>query len=222
MIVTREDSFRGALIHTVVSNDLDTPCWPASELESALDADLVHLGAGWIRGVDFELLDGDDAFQLYEVLCKAHPAERPLPAIVLFPTGLTLACMDRPHGPELRQLLLQEAAEEAKEQLGRTRLERELGILYRDEEMQDRARKARALHRTVEAARRSGHLRDDDAGYVECMSSVAEVATGLRFPVCAAVNERVAGELNVPAWMAAATKATDRDPDGTNGISPVS
>ena len=74
---------------------------------------------------------------------------RPLPAVVLLPTGLTLACLDRAQGAELRRLLLGEAAEGVREELGRTRLEREIGILYRDEEMHDRARKALAVHRAV-------------------------------------------------------------------------
>ena len=183
MIVVREDLFREACIHTIAWPGRDTPCWYGPEIEIALDAELVHLGVGWIEDVDFALLDGDEAFELYEALGKTQPAERPLPAVVLLPTGLTLACLDRAQGAELRRLLLGEAAEGVREELGRTRLEREIGILYRDEEMHDRARKALAVHRAVEAARRSGHLALDDAGYAECMASIAELATGVRFPV---------------------------------------
>jgi hypothetical protein len=202
MLVTREDSFRGTRIHTIVSPALDTPCWPASEVEEALDAEGVHLGGNWIQGIDHELLDGDDAFQLYEALGKRHPGERPLPAVVLLPTGVTLACMDRAHGPELRRLLLGQAMEEIQEVAGRDRLERELQFIYREEELEDRSRRASILHRAVEAARRGGHLREDDAGYAECMASIAEIATGIHFGVRAPVEERVAERRGTLATIA--------------------
>lgn len=208
MIVTREDLFRGTRIHTVAARPLDMPCWPAREVASALDANLDHIEAGWLRGVDYQLLDGLEAFELYEVLRKLHPAERPLPAVVLFPPGLTLACVDREHGGELRKLLLGEAAESAREELGRGRLEREVAVLFREEELQDRMGKALALHRTVEAARRSGHLQNDDAGYVACMSSIAEIATGLRFPVRAPTPPRPG-----IAWTDDGVPASGPEPD---------
>jgi hypothetical protein len=189
MIITREDLFHGVHIHTLASMRFDTPCWHAPEIEAALDVDLVHLGVGWVADVDFARLDGEDAFDLYEALGMTTPAERPLPAVVLFPTGLTLACMDRPHGGALRRILLSAASNALRENFSETRLERELRILYRDDEMQDRTRKARTLHRAVEAARRSGHLFADDAGYAECMASIAEIATGLRFPIRPDDNE---------------------------------
>lgn len=195
MIVTREDSFRSARIRSLAWILFDTPCWHAPEIEAALDIDLGQLGAGWLAGVDFTLVDGDDAFELYESLGKMTPAERPLPAVVLFPTGLTLACMDRAGGDELRRLLLSVAADDVREKLGHARLERELEFLFRDEEMQDRARKAVGLHRAVEAARRSGHLVHDDAGYAQCMASIAEIATGLRFPTRLEMDEGSAGEV---------------------------
>jgi hypothetical protein len=207
MIVTREDLFREARIHTIAWSNRDTPCWYAPEIEIALDAELVHLGVGWIDGVDFASLDGDEAFELYEALGKTQPAERPLPAVVLFPTGLTLACVDRAQGAELRRLLVGEAAEGVREELGRTRLEREIAVLYRDEEMQDRARKALAVHRAVEAARRSGHLALDDAGYAECMAGVAELATGVRFPVRANEDLMARGPSVALDARARATKA---------------
>jgi hypothetical protein len=181
MHMSRIHTYRSSIIHTWISDRHPAPFWSLAEIEAALGHS-VDITDTWMGEVDWETLgvESEDVTNVSwgSPLNEKHPARA-----IVFPTGLTLACAQCHRGAALRRMLLDGTHDWAAEHLGWYRVGEEVGTLLELEHSRARGRKARAVHRAVEVARRSGHLRQDDTGYAECMATVAEIATGLRFPV---------------------------------------
>jgi hypothetical protein len=196
-IDVREDDFDGMKVHTFVRNG--RPCWLLFEIERALREEVHDFDARteFERGgfdafdrEDFERLDSADARPLLEATV-APPASGPV--VVLYESGLTLACGGSRTGHAIRRRLLKRAAEPILRAARRARLEHRAREIAKQIQLAERGRKAALLHRLVEHARLCGPLRLDDEGYVFAMAIVAEIATGLAFPTERALSER-AGE----------------------------
>jgi hypothetical protein len=195
----RQDDFDGVKVHTFARKG--RPCWLLFEIERALREEVYDFdtrnafdGGSYdaFDGEDFERLDAAEAGPFLEL--AGHPPDD-LPVLVLYEGGLTLACGGSRVGHAIRRKVLKEAAEPIFRAARRARIEQRVRETVKQIELEDRARKAVLLHRLVEHARFCGPLLRDDEGYVTAMAIVAEMATGLVFPMERAVEESVAKDM---------------------------